>query len=60
VYPFNAWMAHHGLGCLPVHSLADGETKQRENPNVLPSLRNPWGALLLSFALLSGAIALLF
>jgi len=60
VYPFNAWMAHHGLGCLPVHSLADGETKQRENPNVLPSLRKAWGALLLSFALLSGAIVLLF
>lgn len=60
VYPFNAWMAHHGLGCLPVHSLADGETKQRENPNVLPSLRSAWGALLLSFALLSGAIVLLF
>ena len=60
VYPFNAWMAHHGLGCLPVHSLADGETKQKENAMVLPSLRNAWGALLLSFALLSGAIVLLF
>jgi hypothetical protein len=30
------------------------------NPNLLPSLRNAWGALLLSFALLSGAIVLLF
>jgi hypothetical protein len=60
VYPFNAWMAHHDLGCLPVHSLAEGETKQRVNPNLLPSLRNAWGALLLSFALLSGAIVLLF
>jgi hypothetical protein len=53
-------MAHHGLGCLPVHSLVDGETKQKENAMVLPSLRNTWGALLLSFTLLSGAIVLLF
>ena len=60
LYPFNAWMAHHGLGCLPVYSLADGGTKQEGNTMVLPSLRIPWGALLLSFALLSGAIVLLF
>jgi len=60
VYPFNVWMAHHGFGCLPVHLLAEGGTKQEENTMVLPSFRNAWGALLLSFALLSGAIMLLF
>ncbi|MFC1859724.1 hypothetical protein ACFL9U_17095, partial [Thermodesulfobacteriota bacterium] len=60
VYPFNVWMAHHRLGCLPVHLLAEGGAKQEENTMVLPSLRNALGALLLSFALLSGAIVLLF
>jgi hypothetical protein len=60
VYPFNFWMAQHGLGCLPFYSLADGETKQRANPHVLLFLRNAWGALLLSFALISGAVVLLF
>jgi len=60
VYPFNIWMAHHGLGCLPVHLLAEGGTKHEKSTMVLPSLRNAWGALLLSLALLSCAIVLLF
>jgi len=60
VYPFNVWMAHHGLGCLPVHLFAEGGTRQEKSTMVLPSLRNAWGALFLSFALLSGAVVLLF
>jgi len=60
VYPFNVWKAHHGLGCFPVHLLAGGGAKQEGNAMVLPVLRNAWGALLLSFALLSGVAVLMF
>jgi len=59
VYPFKAWMAHHGLGWWPVHVLADGRIKREEDAVVLPSWRTAWGALLLSVALLSGTIVLL-
>ncbi|MEA3334556.1 MAG: serine hydrolase [Chloroflexota bacterium] len=50
VYPFNAWMARRRLDCLPVWLLA-GEATVEEDNIVLPSLRNAWAALLLSFAL---------
>jgi hypothetical protein len=60
VYPFNACMARRGFCCWPVQLFAGGEIAQEENAMVSPSLRNAWGALLLSFALLSGSIVLLF
>ena len=59
-YPFNVWMARHGLVSLPVHLFAEGRTNQEKNTIVLPSLRNAWAALLLSFALLGGTVVLLF
>jgi hypothetical protein len=60
VYPINAYMARRGYSCWPVQLFDDGEIKREENTMVLPSLRNAWGALLLSFALLSGSIVLEF
>ena len=59
-YPFNAWMARRGFGFWLVHLFADGEIEREEDTMVLPSLRNAWGALLLSFALLSGSVVLVF
>lgn len=60
LYPFNAWMARRSFGCWPAYLRASREMKQEENTMVFPSLRNAWGVLLLSFALLSGSIVLLF
>ena len=60
VYPFNAYMACRGFYTSPVQSFAGGEITREENTMVLPCLRNAWGALLLSFALLSGCIVLVF
>jgi hypothetical protein len=60
VYPFNAYMARRGFYSSPVQSFAGGEITREENTMVLTSLRNVWGALLLSFALLSGCIVIVF
>ena len=60
VYPFNAWRARRGFGCWPVRLSAGGETVREENEVVLPSLRNAWRPLLLSFTLLSGSVVLVF
>jgi len=60
VYPFNAWKVHRGFCCWPVHLFADGEIEREENAMAILPLRNAWGTLLLSFALLSGSIVLVF
>ena len=60
VYPINAYMIRRGFCWWPVQFFADGKIKREENTLVLPSLRNAWGALLLSFVLLSGSIVLVF
>ena len=60
VYPFNAYMARRGFYSSPVQSFAGGAITREENTMVLTSLRNVWGALLLSFALLSGCIVIVF
>ena len=36
------------------------ERGRKDNDLVVPSLRNAWGPLLLSFALLSGSVVLVF
>lgn len=53
-------MTRRGFGFWPVQLFADGEIEREEDIMVLPSLRNAWGALLLSFALLSGSVVLVF
>ncbi len=60
VYPFNAYMACRGFYSSPVQSFTGGEIPWEENTMVLPSLRNAWSALLLSFTLLSGCIVIVF
>ena len=60
VSPFNAWKARHGSCCWPVHLFTGGGIEREENAMAFLSLRNAWGALLLSFALLSGSILLVF
>ncbi len=60
VYPFNAYMARRGFFCSQVQLFAGEKIAQEGNATVSPSLRNTWGALLLSFALLSGSIVIVF
>jgi hypothetical protein len=60
VYPFNAYMARRGFHSSLVQSFADGKITLERNAMVLPTLRNAWGALLLSFALLIGCIVTVF
>ena len=57
VYPLNAWLTRRRSDCLPVWLFAGGPTVE-ENKMVLPSLRNAWGALLLSVALLVASLGL--
>ena len=60
VYPFNAWKVHRGFYCWPVHFFPDEEIGRKDSAMAILSLRNSWGALLLSFALLIGSIILVF
>jgi hypothetical protein len=60
VYPFNAWKVHRGFRCWPVHLFTDGEIEREESAMGILSLRNAWGALPLSFALLISSIVLVF
>ena len=60
VYPFNAYMARRDFCCWPVYFFADRNVERVKNTMAILPLRNAWGALLLSFALLSGSILLVF
>lgn len=60
VYPFNAYMARRGFYFWPFRFIAGKKIALEKNSMVPISLRNAWGALLLSFALLIGSIVLLF
>ena len=60
VYPLNVWRARRGFACWPVRFTAGGETVATENTGGVTSLGTVWGLLLLSFALLSGSVVLVF
>jgi hypothetical protein len=60
VYPFNTWKVHRGFCCWPVHLFTDGEIEREESAMAILPLRNAWGALPLSFALLIGSIVMVF
>ncbi|MFQ5814030.1 MAG: DUF4396 domain-containing protein, partial [Anaerolineae bacterium] len=57
VYPFNVWLARRRSDCLPVWLSAGGAAVEADKV-VLPSLRNAWAALLLSFALFIASLGL--
>lgn len=57
VYPLNAWLARRRSDCLPVWLFAGGAAVEADKV-VLPSLRNAWAALLLSFALSIASLGL--
>jgi hypothetical protein len=58
VYPFNAWTARRGFCFWPVYLFRDKKIEQAKNTLTILHLRNGWGALLLSFALLIGSVVL--
>ena len=60
VYPFNVWKVRRGFSCWPIHLFADEEIARKDSAMAILPLRNAWGALLLSFALLIGSIILVF
>ena len=60
VYPFNAWRVRRGFGCWPVRLFAGVERVRKESDVIWPTVRNAWGPLLLSSALLSVSIVLVF
>jgi len=60
VYPFNVWKIQRGFCWWPVHLFQNGETEHEDNAMAILTLRNAWGGLLLSFALLGASIILVF
>jgi hypothetical protein len=58
IYPFNAWMVHCGLSIWPVRVVVGKAFAQEEDIIATPSLRNAWGALLLSTVLLIVSLGL--
>jgi len=60
VYPFNAWLANHDFYLWPGSVLADRGNTKGTKTVAYPSLREAWGAIILSFAVLCGTLFLLF
>jgi len=55
LYPFNLWVARHKFVNWPIWLVAGGDSSR--GIVALPTLRNAWRVLLLSFALFIGALA---
>jgi hypothetical protein len=58
IYPFNAWMVRRGFSVWPIRVVVGRAFAQEKDSMAMPSLRNAWGALLLSFVLLIASLGL--